>query len=252
MSDPFLAEGTKIVELASKAGITLRMLGAAAIRIHSPKYAQALDKMDRKLSDLDFMGLRRDEQRLIDFFLENSYAFDKATRYVAMMSRSRYIFENPVTKMHVDVFLDRLEMCHNIDFTKRLSVDIPTISIGDLLLEKMQIFKLNEKDIKDTLVLLREHEINNHDMEAVNSDYVSKLLAKDWGFYYTVTENLKKVKDAISRYDAFDKEDHKDISAKVDKLLGAIEQEPKSLGWKMRAKIGTKQRWYNEVEDVTR
>ena len=248
----FLSESSRIVEEANQRGITLRVLGATAIMIHSPKYLYAFEKMNRTLSDLDFMGLRGEEKKVIDFLQEKSYLYDRGSRTVTAMSTSRYIFENPKNKMHADVFFDKLEMCHTIDFTKRLSVDSPTISLADLLLEKMQIVEINEKDIKDTLVLLREHEISTHDKEAVNQKYISGILAKDWGFYYTVTQNLKKVKEASRKYEIFELSDQLNIDGKIDKLLEAIEEEPKSVGWKMRAKIGTKKRWYTEVEDVSR
>lgn len=208
--------------------------------------------MSRKLSDLDFVALRKDEQRVIGFLLAKSYRFDKANRYVAMMSNTRYMFEHPTNGTHVDIFFDKLEMCHTIDFTRRLPVDFPTISLADLLLEKMQIAKINDKDIKDTLVLFWEHEVGDHDKEVVNQQYISKLLSENWGFYYTVTQNLKKVRDSAPKYDIFTSPDCENIYAKIDKLSSRIEREPKSLGWTMRAKNGTKKRWYTEVEDVSR
>ena len=253
MTHELLSEGKKIVEEANQRGITLRLLGATAIMIHSPKYLYAFDKMDRQLSDIDFMGLRKQEKKVIDFLQEKSYIYDRANRSFAMMtSSSRYIFEHPTNKMHVDIFFDKLEMCHTIDFTKRLSIDSPTISLADLLLEKMQIVQINEKDFKDTLVMLREHEIDTHDSETINQTYISGILSRDWGFYYTVTQNLNKVREAAQKYPIFESSDQQVISSKIDKLLDAIEREPKTMGWKMRAKIGTKQRWYTEVEDVSR
>lgn len=252
LTEQLLSESSTIVEEANQRGITLRVLGATAIMIHSPKYLHAFEKMNRRLSDLDFMGLSGEEKKVIDFLQEKSYLYDRASRAVAMMSTSRYIFENPTNKIHADVFFDKLEMCHTIDFTKRLSVDSPTISLADLLLEKMQIVEINEKDIKDTLVLLREHEISTHDKEAINSKYISGILAKDWGFYYTVTQNLKKIKEASGKYDIFEISDQQNINEKIDKLLKAIEEEPKNVGWRMRAKIGTKKKWYTQVEDVSR
>ena len=35
-------------------------------------------------------------------------------------------------------------------------------------------------------------------------------------------------------------------------MLGRIEEEPKSFGWKMRAKIGDRKRWYDLFEEVDR
>ena len=42
--------------------------------------------------------------------------------------------------------------------------------------------------------------------------------------------------------------DREEIIRKVDKILEAVEGEPKSLVWKMRSKIGTRKQWYNPVE----
>jgi hypothetical protein len=43
-------------------------------------------------------------------------------------------------------------------------------------------------------------------------------------------------------------EERSDIEEKIDTLLTRIETEPKSFGWRMRAKVGTKRQWYNHVE----
>ena len=116
----------------------------------------------------------------------------------------------------------------------------------------MQIVKINEKDIKDTIVLLLEHEIGDSDGETINSKYIAKLLSKDWGFYYTVTTNLNKVRSFLDRYEVLTSEQKSNASDKIDKLLEAVEKEPKSLGWKLRAKVGPAKKWYTEVEEVER
>jgi len=84
-------------------------------------------------------------------------------------------------------------------------------------------------------------------------------LSADWGFWYTATNNLKKIKRFISEVDKLgveaeidpknlEKEDKEEIVHKIDALLEKIDKEPKSLGWKMRSKAGTMKRWYNPVE----
>jgi hypothetical protein len=143
-------------------------------------------------------------------------------------------------------------MCHTLDFKNRLELDSPTITLSDLLLQKVQIVKINEKDIKDTMILLREHEIAETEKENVNSDYIAKLLSDNWGFWYTATTNLRKVQEFLSQYEALNKADREDIDSKIDKLLKTLESEPKSLTWKIRAKIGTSKRWYTEVEELVR
>jgi hypothetical protein len=116
----------------------------------------------------------------------------------------------------------------------------------------MQIVKINPKDIKDTIIMLREHEVGDGEKEMFNTPYIVKLLADDWGYYYTVTTNLNQVKSFLGEFEVLTAEDRQDVAAKVDKLLQAIEEAPKSMKWKMRARLGTKQKWYNEVEEVGR
>lgn len=111
---------------------------------------------------------------------------------------------------------------------------------------------INEKDVIDVIMLLREHEIGNHDKEVINGAYISWLMCKDWGFYYTSTSNLKNVKSHLGNYEALSLSDREIISGRIDELLDMMEKEPKSVGWKLRARVGTKKQWYNDVEEVER
>jgi hypothetical protein len=106
-----------------------------------------------------------------------------------------------------------------------------------------------QKDLKDCLVLIRSHDVGETDEETINAKYIAKLLSNDWGFYYTATTNLKKVKDSLGNYPALTKDDKEPVKKRIDKLIDYIEKEPKSVRWKFRAKIGTRTKWYNEVEE---
>jgi len=241
-------EAKKIVEAAENKNVTLRVMGATAIRIHCSKFSHLYEVLKRKLSDIDFMAFKKQEKTLIELLKELNYVMSRDVRLMHRAFFDRYIFQNPANKIFVDVFFDKLDMCHKIEFEDRLNVDYPTISLADLLLEKMQIVRINEKDIKDAIILLREHCIGGNDKETINRDYISDLLSKDWGFHYTTTTNLEKVASFLQKYDALTKEDRMGIKAKIDILLEAIENKPKSLGWRMRAKVGTSKKWYREVE----
>ena len=169
------------------------------------------------------------------------------------MVGSKIYFDTTDARPHVDIFFDKLNMCHVVSWEKvRLEIDSPTLSLADLMLEKLQIVHINEKDVIDVMMLLREHEVGNHDKEVVNGAYISQIMAKDWGFYYTSTSNLKNVKSHLGNYDVLSLSDREVISGRIDNLLDMIEKEPKSVGWKLRAKIGTKKQWYNDVEEVER
>jgi len=246
----FFDEALKILDEAQKNSIVLRLMGAVAIAIHCPQFRYLQEKMKRQLTDLDFMTYSKYRGYLKPFFNNLGYFTDP--KVDTLYGYKRKIYRNKATGRVADVFFDELEMSHTVDFRGRLELDFPTITLTDLLLEKMQIVKINEKDVKDTIVLLREHQIGKVEKETVNREYVADILSKDWGFYYTVTQNLKKVREMAGNCGELSKNDVEDVQTKVDRLLSLIENHPKSLRWKIRARVGNRKIWYNEVEEAGR
>ncbi|MEM2122784.1 MAG: hypothetical protein QXE79_04020, partial [Candidatus Bathyarchaeia archaeon] len=247
--EAILQEALRIVDAADEKGLVLRVMGAIAIRIHCGEFSRLLKSLQRDITDIDLIGYGKQTKDVLCLLEELGYSSDRRMRMVAAVLQ-RYVFQSPGTNLKVDIFFDRLEMCHTIDFKGRLELDYPTITLSDLLLEKTQIVKINEKDIKDAIVLLREHEVGEAGKESIDREYISSLLSKDWGFYYTATTNLKKIQSFLPQFDCLSLEDRIDVENKIHKLREAIEAKEKSLAWKIRAKTGTKKRWYREVEDT--
>jgi hypothetical protein len=251
----FIGEGTRIADEANKAGITLRVLGAVAFRIQCPQYVPTHIAMGRELSDVDFAAYSKDDEKIEKFF-KNGLHFKGEERRAALtpeLFNGRKIYEDQNTGLHVDIFFDELNMCHKVNFRNRLHLDPITITPADLTMEKLQIVTLNEKDIKDMLVLLAALPVGDSDTRCVNGKYIADVMSKDWGFYYTTTTNLKKVRAGIERYQQFFKPDEiKCIEQGITSLEQMIETAPKSLKWKSRAIIGPKMQWYNDVEEVER
>jgi hypothetical protein len=218
-------------------------MGAVAFRQHCPHFIGLLDALGRALTDIDFAGYRKQRLGIIDLFQGRGYRIDNA---MLLLDERLKFHGNPA---NVDVFLDKLAMCHTIMFKDRLSKDTPSITLADLLLEKMQIVQINEKDLKDAIVLLREHAVGAEAAETIDSEYIADTLAHDWGFYYTVVMNLKKVIGFLPNYAALSDSDRSDVSSKIADLLRKIESEPKSSKWRLRARIGTKRKWYMDVEE---
>jgi len=246
----FINDAMRIIDAGKEKGIIFRLMGACAIRLHCPKFGYLYEGMKRSLSDIDLMTYGNFRMKLKPFFTGMGFTPNEAIiRYYGM---KRHIYYDEKKNRTVDVFIDRLEMCHTIQFKGRLELDYPTITLSDILLEKMQIVKITDKDIKDTIIMLLEHDVGETEKEMVNMRYVAKLLSDDWGFYYTVTTNLKKIKEAVGEYEALTDANRQDVKAKIDKLLDAIEREPKSFKWKLRARTGPSKKWYTEVEEVIR
>lgn len=248
----FLQEANRVLAAAREKGIQLRLMGACAIRMHCPAFGGLHDALQRPLSDLDFVSYLKFNTDLKNLLIQLGYTPRVGAALLTSAGKLRQIYYDEMNRRVIDIFFDRLAMCHVINFKGRLELDYPTIPLADILLEKMQIVEINDKDLKDSVVLLREHEIGQVEKETVNAKYIAELLSNDWGFYFTVTTNLNKLKDALARFDNLTEKDRADVEEKITKLLATIEKEPKSFGWKMRARIGTSKKWYTDVEEVSR
>lgn len=151
---------------------------------------------------------------------------------------------------YVGVFYDKLHAAnHPLDFRDRLEIDSPTITPTEMLLGKVQIVFPDEKDVKDWMLLLRAHEISDQEEEnKIGAKFIANELASDWGFRYTVTTNLKGLKQYVGVDEKLTTEEKQDLTSKTDRLPEVVESEPKNTGWKLRSVIGPKRRWYNSVE----
>ncbi len=246
-NEHFVAEGLSIVEDAQEQGLKLRILGSLAYRIHCPANLQLFEAMERALTDIDFSADRRQSREIKKFLVGRGYEEDQ--RMTASTEGKRYYFEDPTNGLGVDVFYNELFFCHKIPLRDRLDLDSPTITTCDLLLEKMQIVELNLKDVKDTLVLMLEHPVVEKPTspEEIDGGYIADLLSGDWGFYYTVNMNLDRVERFIPDFDMLSAEQGDLILSRINDLRKLIEDAPKSRKWKLRAKVGTKKQWYQDV-----
>jgi hypothetical protein len=243
--------GKDLVDIGAERGVTLRILGHLAIRDHVKKHIELLDLMNRvPTHDIDFMGYSQEQTQADRMFTDLGYEVDPSVAFSQEYGLQRLIFHHHEKEIMVEIFLDELNMAHVLDFRGRLELDIPTISLVDLLLSKLQIQDISEKDIKDMIVLLAEHEFGDDDREFIDIDYLLKLTRNDWGLYYTANKNLGLVKEYSDRYEVIDSSTRESVKVRLDRLMQSMEDEPKSIQWKLRAKIGTRVKWYQDVGDV--
>jgi len=244
----FENELQRILSVSEENNVTLRVIGSLAFQMHCPKYGYLQAAMGRAYTDIDFAGYRKQARAVNQMMTALDYTEDKA---VYMMSEGdRSIFHQNNGSLYVDVFYDKLDFSHVISWEDRLEVDSPTIPLAELLLEKMQIFEINEKDIIDTIMLLLEHPLGDNDDEVINIALISELLSKDWGLWRTTTMNLDKVKQMAGRYPQLNSEEQSQVVDQVNRALEPIEEEPKSRGWRLRSRVGDRVQWYKDVDEV--
>lgn len=238
-----------IVEAAQKRGVALRLIGATAFVHHCPAHRSFYTESTRQLTDVDVVTYSRySGGEIEETFRKLGY---EPLRAYAWHTESRDIFVN-AERLYVDVFKDVLSFCHPISFRGRLEVDSPTVPVSDLLLEKLQIVEINEKDLKDVAILLAEHGFEGPDRETLDVPHLLSMWSNDWGFYYTATTNLGKVRGYLGGMAGLDAADAARVTERIGTLLERIEAAPKSLRWRVRARVGAKVKWYNQVDSMQR
>jgi hypothetical protein len=266
----FLEEAERIVGSAGEKGLILRVMGGIGVAIHSRGFEGFSRKLSRvgagerisgqEFSDIDLIGYRRQRDEVSRLLMDEGYIKRRAT--LSSAASERQIYYHPKGWFYVDVFYDKLLVAnHPLDFRGRLELDYPTITATDLLLEKIQMWEaFSEKDLKDCMTLIRAHRVApGEERETINPDYIAGLLSDDWGFWYTATMNLRRIRDFTLNVEtlgpkanidpsSLTPEDIEDIAGKVDRILEQIDEKPKSLKWRVRSKVGTVRRWYNPVE----
>ena len=244
----FESELQRILKASQEAGLTLRVIGSLAFQMHCPRYGYLQEAMGRAYTDIDFAAYAREAKGISGLMAELGYIEDQ--QVFLLSEGNRAIFDNPALGLHVDVFYEKLDFCHVIPWKGRLEVDSPTIPLAEMLLEKMQIVQINEKDVIDTIMLLLEHPLGDSDAETINMSRVAHLCARDWGLWRTTTMNLNKVKELAQGYEQLTDEQKAKVASQVDAALERIEAEPKSLAWRLRARVGDRVKWYKEVDEV--
>jgi hypothetical protein len=248
--EAYLEEGRRLTDEAQEHGIILRVMGPIALHYYFPDYVDLYLRMERLgervFTDIDYAAYGKQRSRMVTFFENHGYELEK--RAAMISGGTRLIFFSSNIPM-IDVFFDKLNYNHPIDYRNRLEIHPYCVSLADLMLQKLQIVQINDKDLKDAMLLLLAAPIGEIDKDAINAKYIARLFSEDWGFYYTATNNLKKIKDAMVGVKALNEQQRASISEKVDYFLNYIEDTPKSGKWKSRAKTGTSKPWYQEVSD---
>lgn len=239
-----LVEGQRLLERAREAGVTLALLGGVAVRLRAGEVPPALA---RECKDLDFAvpkGGGGDADKLL-----RASGYEPQVAFNAMNGKERLLFFDTEHDRQVDVFVGSFRMCHEIPFAGRLTAGEPTVPLAELLLTKLQIVQLNEKDVRDTVLLLFGHEVADQDGQAINGARVAELCARDWGLWRTITANLRRCGELLGDYQLGESERER-VAERLARLMSMIEQAPKSGAWKLRAKLGERKRWYELPEEV--
>jgi len=241
-----VAAAREVIAAAEREQATLRLLGSVGCRLHCGGHEAVFDALEREdPPDLDFVAPRRSRASIRKVFAD--LGFDEDRDMTVAMEGRRYKYQRSADGLTADLFIDRLEFCHPIDVSGRFDLDEPTLSLADLVLSKLQIVEINRKDLTDLTVLLLAHDLGDG-REKVDAAYIAGLAAADWGLCYTMGRTLERL-HAYVETASLDARTKTTVRGRADALRAAVDSRPKSLRWKLRAKVGPRMQWYQDVSE---
>lgn len=242
LADP-VREGSRLVESAGRAGLMVRLLGGVAVRMQAPSETPLLP---RPIGDIDLATRQGGWRALADFLKSSGYEGDDM--FNALNGARRLLFFDHANHRKLDVFVGEFEMCHSIPISGRLEKQPMTIPLAELVLTKLQIVQLTERDIRDIYSLCYHHELSDSAGAGIEAGFIGDLCAKDWGLWRTCTLTIQQSLARIPDF-SLDPEVAAQISLRLSAILKTIEQTPKTARWKIRSRVGDRVRWYDEPEE---
>ena len=258
-----MAEAHAIIDAGTRQGVVLRLTGGLAVR----HYAIDLDFAEREYSDIDLIGLKRQVVMVGEVFRGLGYV---ENRHVAMTTGNGQlqfflpgatpgaapgagdglpVYAEVPPSDHIDVFLDAMRMDHQVDFRDRLAINTYAIDPADLFLSKLQIVHLNEKDVHDIVTLVKDVYVDFQPHPGVlDLHHVAEVCAADWGLYIDVMNNADTVIEHVADYDLSPR-DAARVRRTLELAQDMMTEQAKTLRWRLRARIGKRVRWYEEVEE---
>jgi hypothetical protein len=234
-ADDPLPEAVALVRGAAQAGYELKILGGLGVRVLCPDFPPRLHPGQ----DIDLACLGK-TRRQVAGHLERA-GCEPDRRFNNSNGDRQMSFAAPSGRP-VDVMVDRLTICHTLDFRPSFgsaSSRFLALDPADLLLSKLQIVELNAKDAHDICHLLSGLRVGRDSARpTIDPDRFGAVVASDWGWWRTVTGNLAKLPDLLSsqphlaplypRYDA---------SMQAKQLQEVADTVQKSLKWKLAARL---------------
>ncbi|MGY5852923.1 MAG: hypothetical protein RTU92_05090 [Candidatus Thorarchaeota archaeon] len=229
-----ISESLRIIQEGQKHGAVLRMIGGLAVRAH----CEDLEFCEREYGDVDLVALGKQVVKIRSTFVSLGYSEDLSV--ARSTDGTRLLFHRNDLEDHVDVFLDKLRMEHTIDLRDRLQIEDLTITVSDVIITKLIIHVMNEKDYRDIFTIMKDMEMGHEDTPGlINVNYIASVCSKDWGLFQDITSKIDECLQVMSHYN-FSQPESDLIRTRFLSIKESMEREPKSLKWKLRSLMGTR------------
>lgn len=242
LSDP-VAEGERIARAAAGRGLPLRVLGGVAVAMLCPSSRRP--PLTREYADIDFVTTGPAKNGVVELMEAVGYTGDR--EFNMLHGHRRLYFWDEINQRQVDVFVDEANLCHRIDLKRRIEAVPLTVSLADLTVLKLQVVETNAKDYLDICAIFADHDLSD-DESGINSAYIAALAASNWGLWRTLGMVAERSEQFALELPEF--LSRETVAARLQRLRTELDTVPKTRGWKLRARVGDRKRWYELPEEA--
>lgn len=212
-----------LVARANRVGVEARILGSVAVLIQIGDLAA---ERPYPTKDLDLVTTSAQRKNIQTFLAHEGWHL--AAEFL-LYSEGRETFSS-ARDFTIDVYYDSVDGNQSIFLGDRINASYPTIEVTDLLFTKLQRIRIRKCDEWDCCALIGQRKVDDVRF--------AKIIGAKWGLYVSVMDNLSQLLSKCSR----DRE--------IRQLMNVAEECPKTLPWKLRACLGRRFKWWQEVYDA--
>ncbi|MGA9113632.1 MAG: hypothetical protein WB802_07535 [Candidatus Dormiibacterota bacterium] len=234
----------RLARAIQEAGVDARLLGGVGVVLHA--HGPIPHELARTHHDVDYIVRQADSRAWRQLLVAQGYEED--AQFNMIHGHQRLLHWDRLHERQLDTFVDDFEMCHRLALHEHWGGPPGLLTPADLLLTKLQVVEINDKDLTDALLLLAFHPVGGSGPEEISAERIGHVVGSDWGWYATVQTNLEKL---ASRAQSITGDD--DLRAllgkRITSLQAMIEEAPRSLRWRLRAMVGRRMAWYELPEE---
>lgn len=247
----FLEEVERLVKAADARSVPLRVCGSVGIyhAVRHDPLASSLYALRNgteapriAFKDLDLAAREKNASAVYRLFVKD-FGFREDRETNALFGSFRNIYYHP--DFQIDVFYDSLRFNHEIPIKNRLLPGV-TLPLEDLFLGKVQVHAPPRKDLMDLASFAAAVPLAKLD-----ASYLAAFFGDDWGLWYDADLNLTASREVVDTLSSrLSPEDHLLVIDRLGEYKRFLQACPKTRRWEKRQAKGTKDLWYEPVDEV--
>lgn len=225
--------------------IVARLFGGLSIEVIAPW--KDIFGIDRPVKDIDIIVPRSSMITAMDVLSIDGWKMNGRNQRINSGILVCAIDNTSGTRL--DMYADPVILNQTLYFGQRLRILEKTLTPVDLLISKLQIVNITDRDLDDICALAGGCQVAAVDSPStLNAERLKIICSNSWALQYTSIGNLDAAERRAGTHRDIQEERLARILQNVSLLRNICTDCPKSWTWRLRAKIGPLLPWYEQID----